>query len=372
MRQLPVALPGLLLAMLTMLAAGVAADHLGRALLAAQGLAGGKSPLSEISLSVLLGLLVANTVGVPEACQPGLKLAVKTMLRLGIVLVGIRLSFLEALRLGAAGIPLVMTILATGLAASTWLARRLALSLRLGLLAAASTAICGVTAALAVGSAIEADDDEVAYTVANVTLFGLAAMLVYPYLAHAVFAGRSASVGLFLGTAIHDTAQVVGAALSYRELYADPRAFDIATVTKLTRNVFLVAVVPLLAWHHARSGQSPGGEAREVRALDHFPGFVLAFLGMALLRTIGDLGTSDGGPAFGLLPPGTWKAAIDALGSTASNLALGTAMAAVGLTTRLASLRKLGLRPFWVGLGSALSVGAVALVAAGILGPYVG
>jgi hypothetical protein len=83
----------------------------------------------------------------------------------------------------------------------------------------------------------------VAYTVANVTLFGLVAMLFYPYLAHALFGAASGAVGLFLGTGIHDTSQVMGASLSYKELFRDERALQVATVTKLTRNVFLVAVV---------------------------------------------------------------------------------------------------------------------------------
>ena len=174
---------------------------------------------------------------------------------------------------------------------------------RLSTLAAASTAICGVTATVAVAPTIDADDREVAYTIANVTLFGIVAMFVYPYVAHALFAATSASAGLFLGTSIHETAQVMGAALSYREVFHDEAAMKIATVTKLTRNVCLVAVVPVLAWLHSRS---QGSQSKRVNVLKLFPLFVLAFSpwrscapsAMPRSRTVSPT-------AFGMHPPGS-------------------------------------------------------------------
>ena len=82
-------------------------------------------------------------------------------------------------------------------------------------------------------------------------------MLVYPYLAHAVL-GSSETIGLFLGTAVHDTSQVVGAALTYKQVYDDDVVLRVATVTKLTRNIFLAAVIPLLTWMHIRSRRRAG------------------------------------------------------------------------------------------------------------------
>src|SRR5688500_13650404 len=116
---------------------------------------------------------------------------------------------------------------------------------------AAGTSICGVTANVSTAPVIQADEREVAYAVANDVTFGLFGMLVYPYVAHALLR-PSETVGLFLGTAIHDTSQVVGAALTYRQMYDDDVVLRVATVTKLTRNLFLAAVIPLLAWMHMR------------------------------------------------------------------------------------------------------------------------
>ncbi|HEY1435356.1 MAG TPA: putative sulfate exporter family transporter, partial [Thermoanaerobaculia bacterium] len=158
-------LPGLLLAIAVMFAAGQAAHWLGAGLLRLQGVdpAGRASPISGISMAIILGLLAANTLGTPAVFRPGLAFAVKRMLRLGIILVGIRLSIFDVVKLGAWGVPIVTLIIVVALVAATFFARALGVSDRLGTLAAASTAICGVTAALSVGPVIEAEESEVAY-----------------------------------------------------------------------------------------------------------------------------------------------------------------------------------------------------------------
>lgn len=364
-------LPGLALAALTTWIAQLLARWLGALVLQAQGLdpARAGSPVSAISVAVVLGLIVANTVGLGVRFEAGLRWTVRWVLRLGIILVGLKLSVIDVLQVGAVGIPMVAAIVAAALASTLWIARRAGLSRQLGSLAAASTAICGITATLAIAPSIEADDREVAYTVANVTLFGLAAMLVYPYLAHLLFDGSAAAAGLFLGTAIHDTSQVMGAALSYRELFGDERALEVATIAKLLRNAFLVAVVPALAFMHSRRA---GAAAGRPPLASLFPRFVLAFLAMAALRTLGDWGLETKGVALGLLEAAQWEGAIRFLGETVSVLALGTALAAVGLTTRLAALRDLGLRPMGVGFGAAAGVGVAAAIAAHLAGPLLG
>ena len=364
------AIPGLVLAVVVMLVAGALARVLGGGLLRIEGIdpSGRPSPVSAISVAVLLGLAVANTTRTAAVFRPGLAFAVRRVLRLGIILVGVKLSIFDVVKLGAWGIPVVAAIILAALFVATRLARALGLSDRLGTLAAASTAICGVTAAVAVGPAIDADESEIAYTVANVTLFGLAAMLAYPYFAHALFGSHSGSIGLFLGTGIHDTSQVMGAALSYKELFGDETAFDVATVTKLTRNVFLAAVVPGLAFLHARRAGKTGGRV-EVRK--YFPLFVLGFLAMAVVRSVGDAGVVAGGRAFGAWSAEAWKDVTKTLGETWAGAALGTAMAGVGLTTNLRSLRVLGARPLYLGALSAAFVAGLALLLAALVGPHV-
>ncbi len=363
-------LPGVGAALVVMLAGFWLADQIGQAILAAQGLAG-SSPVSGVPVAIVLGLLLRNTLPVPAALTPGLKFATTTILRAGIVLVGIRLSLFDVVKLGLAGLPVVVAAIATGLVFVTWFNRKLGLPPRLGTLIAAGTSICGVTAIVSVAPAIEADEREVAYAVANVVAFGLFGMLFYPYLAHAVL-GSSETIGLFLGTAIHDTSQVVGASLTYKQVYGDDVVLRVATVTKLTRNIFLAAVIPFLTWQHIRSSQKTGTARKKTSWQALVPGFVIGFLAMAIVRSAGDATLGSGGAAFGLWDGAAWTSLTKQLGDYwASQILLGTAMAAVGLNTSFAVFKGVGLKPFAVGMAGALAVGSVGMTMAVIFGRYV-
>ena len=367
--------PGILAALAVMVVGFWLADLIGRGILAAQGLASGSSPISGVPVAIVLGLLLRNAFPLPAALAPGLKFCVTTVLRLGIVLVGIRLSAFDVARLGIAGLPVVLAAVAAGLLFVTWFNRRLGLPPRLGTLIAAGTSICGVTAIVSTAPAIDADEREVAYAVANVVAFGLFGMLAYPYLAHLVLA-RSETVGLFLGTAIHDTSQVVGASLTYRQMYADDVVLRVATVTKLTRNLCLAGVIPLLTWLHLRSLRSTqahgAGTRKAISWKTLVPLFVVGFVAMAFVRTIGDAMLQSGGLAYGVWDAIGWTAVTNYLGDFwASRILLGTAMAAVGLNTSFAVFKGVGAKPFAVGLVGALVVGAVGMTMAVIFGRFV-
>ena len=366
-------IPGVLAAIAVMLAGFWLADQIGHAILAAQGLSG-SSPISGVPVAIVLGLLLRNLLPLPDSLTPGLKFATNSVLRAGIVLVGIRLSVFDVLKLGLAGLPVVVAAITTGLVFVTWFNRRLGLPPRLGTLVAAGTSICGVTAIVSTAPAIDADEREVAYAVANVVAFGLFGMLVYPYLAHAVLS-RSETIGLFLGTAVHDTSQVVGAALTYKQMYADDVVLRTATVTKLTRNIFLAVVIPVLTWLHVRETggrNTPASATSSDSWTRYVPGFVIGFLAMAVVRSIGDATLSSSGLAYGAFDASQWKALTDFIGDTvASRYLLGTAMAAVGLSTSFYVFKGVGLKPFVVGLAGALVVGSVGMVMAVIFGRFV-
>jgi uncharacterized integral membrane protein (TIGR00698 family) len=363
-------LPGIVAALSVMIAGYWLADVLGRAIMSAQGLGTGSNPVSGVPVAIVLGLLLRNAFGLPASLAPGLKFCVTTVLRLGIVLVGIRLSAFDVARLGLAGLPVVLAAVAAGLGFVTWFNRRLGLPPRLGTLVAAGTSICGVTAIVSTAPAIDADEREVAYAVANVVAFGLFGMLVYPYFAHALLA-RSESIGLFLGTAIHDTSQVVGASLTYRQMYGDDIVLRVATVTKLTRNLFLAAVIPLLTWMHFRHS-TPAHAATRPGLQTLLPAFIIGFVAMAVVRTLGDAMLQRSGLAFGIWNQAAWSSLTNQVGDFwASRVFLGTAMAAVGLSTSFAVFKGVGARPFAVGFAGALVVGAVGLVMAALFGSYV-
>lgn len=203
------------------------------------------------------------------------------------------------------------------------------------------------------------------------------AMLTYPFVAHWLFSGNSFQAGLFLGTSVHETAQVAGAGLVYEEYFeqGNGQALNVATVTKLVRNLGLLVVVPALSiYYHkqeqqrassaiASSSSSSSSSLQRPSWWSMIPLFVFGFAGMSLVRSIGDMGlTSDeNSKAFGVLSAGQWLACYNFL-KQAAELCLGIAMAAVGLGTSYGGIRKIGGRPMLVGFFSAAVVGVVSIV----------
>jgi uncharacterized integral membrane protein (TIGR00698 family) len=364
--QIPSLLPGLLASFLLAWLSIWLSDWIGETLLGFD-----KTPVSAVMLAILLGLAIRAAVPMPKALKPGLGFSVKKVLRLGIILLGIRLTFLDVFRLGAYGVPIVLLCITSAVFVTTRINSWLKLPERLGALIAVGTSICGVSAIVATGPAIDAEDEEVAYAVAVITLFGLAATIAYPYLANAIFGAEALRVGLFLGTSVHDTSQVVGAAKAYADVFSAPQALDVATVTKLVRNVFMAAVIPFMTFYTSRRAGDPGeSSGRSTRFLRLLPLFVIGFLVMALIRSIGDVGVNAGGAAFGLWDSSNWEGIIGFVKGLAENLMV-VALAGVGLSTSFRTFKGLGIKPFLAGLGAALAVGIVSYIAISLLGSFV-
>ena len=163
---------GIALAVAVSLAAGYAADFMGVSLL---GFA--KSPISPIMMAIVIGMVVANTVSLPASLVTGLRFCASTVLRVGIMLLGIRLSLVSAGTSALLALPFVLVAIAVGLTTVGLLGRNMGLSRQLSGLIAVGTSVCGVTAIVATAPIIEADQAEVSYSVACITVFGLAAML---------------------------------------------------------------------------------------------------------------------------------------------------------------------------------------------------
>lgn len=343
-----VVLPGIVIAGLLALAGRELSDLIGIELLGFE-----TSPLSPILVAILLGLLIRNAIGLPEAYQPGLRLCLQRVLRFGVALLGLRVSLALLGTIGSAALPIVLATITTALVGVTLINRVLGLPSRLGALIAVGTAICGNSAIVATAPVIGARENEVSYAVGCVTLFGLVALVGYPFVANELFAADARAAGLFLGSAIHDTAQVAGAALLYFQQFDAPDTLDAALVTKLLRNTFMVAVIPAMAMIHRSEEAEPGRKTPSF--LQAVPIFVLGFLACAVLRSIGDSGDA---PFGGALSSEAWQRIIE-IGTAASTWCLTLAMAAVGLGTDLGHLRTLGVRPLLVGLAAALTVGVV-------------
>jgi uncharacterized integral membrane protein (TIGR00698 family) len=343
-------LPGVGLAALLAALGTTISDFLGTRLLGFK-----ESPLSPIVVAVALGLLIRNTIGVPAAYEKGLRLCLKGVLRLGIVLLGLRLGLADAGDITTRGLPIIVVTIATALLTVTWLNNRLGLSRRLGALIAVGTSICGISAIVATGAAIDADEDEISYAAACITIFGLLGLFCYPFYSHWMFGpGHPQLAGLFMGSSIHDVSQTAGAGLMYQQQFGSHEALDVAVVVKLMRNVCMAFLIPLMAVLYHRNGTAAAQHATHQRQkLSQFvPAFILLFLAMVVLRSVGD---------HALTAPAAvahWKGLI-ADANAGALWCLMLAMASVGLGTGLAKLRSIGIKPFCVGLAAAFLVAAV-------------
>jgi uncharacterized integral membrane protein (TIGR00698 family) len=338
-------IPGLLVAFALAVAGNLLADRLALSL----GL--GAGAISGIMVAILLGLALGNLFKLPATLKPGIGFAVKRVLRLGIVLLGLKLSIVEVGSIGLKSLPVILVTIPAAILIVTYLGRRLGLPDRLGTLIAVGTSICGNTAIVAVSPTIGAKEEETSYAVACITVFGLFAMLAYPFVAHWLFGGDAFKAGLFLGSSVHDTSQVAGAGMVYSDFYNDPQALNVATVTKLERNLSMLLVIPLMSiLYHRRSSEGTAPPPWWTMV----PLFVVGFACMSALRTIGDLGDRP----FGLLTPEQWHAFLD-VSKHVSTYCLGIAMAGVGLGTSIKGLKAMGLKPLGLGLVSALIVGII-------------
>lgn len=324
-------------------------------------------PLSGIPVSILLGMTINNTLGVSKMFQSGVTYSTKTILQGGIVAVAAKLSFVELMTTGSAGLPVVVASVGAGLTLIPMAGRLAGLPREMSLLLTAGTSICGVTAITALAPAINANNRDIAVAVANTVAFGTIGMITYPYLFHAL-CHSSEHVGMCLGVAIHDTSQVLGAAMSYNETFGDDVALKTAAITKLTRNLGLAFAIPGLTYAHAIEQQSKQQETNtegiigdSISGLNTFqkyvPPFLVAFVGMSCLRSTGDLFLDEEHLEL-------FQQTMGFIGSDISKYALGTAMAGVGLSTSVSSLKGVGWKPFAVGGAGALTVGGIGFTVA--------
>jgi len=292
-------------------------------------------PIADVSVALLLGLVVSQaTDSRRHLLRPGSTFASQVLLRAGIVLLGARLSLAQIASIGLPAAVVVAVTMSVVFAVVLVGARAARIDGTLAVLLAVGTAVCGNSAIIATAPVIGARGREVAYAVATITLFGTAAIFIYPAVGHLTGMSDTA-FGLWTGIAVNDTSQVVAAGSAY-----SAHALEVATVVKLIRNSLMAPLLLLIAWGWARGGASNVGSKAGIRRA--VPLFVLGFLAMAALRSGG-------------LIDAQWASSLDA----AARLLILIALAGVGLSIRLGDLRSVGPRPLGLGLAAAVAAGAV-------------
>lgn len=329
-------LPGLVLSAAAAAVAVVAARLLG-----------GISPLL---IAILLGAVVANLGTLPTVFEPGVTVASRRLLRIGVALLGLQLLLPNVLALGWGTLAVVAAVVGLGIAGSMALGKLLGIGWTQRLLIACSFSICGAAAAAAVDGVVNARKRELVTTIALVVVFGTVMIPALPAAA-AALGLDSTQAGMWAGAAIHEVAQVVaaGGALDAGSSAAavGGGALAIAVTVKLARVALLAPVVAWIGVASRRRTATP----TQTRRPPLVPLFLVGFLACVALRATGVLG-----PAW-----------LDAARLTQTAL-LTAAMFALGTGVRLSVLRGVGWRPFALAAASTIIVAATALTGVLLVG----
>lgn len=296
----------------------------------------GLRAVSPLVLAVLLGMVARGVLGRGgrAVTRPGVAFTVRPLLRVAVMLLGAQVTVDRIAALGGGGLAVVAAALAACLGFSAWLGRALRVEPGLARLIGAGTAICGASAVLAVTSATRADEEDVAYAIACVTLCGTLSMLLYPLLAEGLALAPRA-YGLWAGASIHEVGQAVATAFQNGR-----EAGEVGTIAKLWRVALLAPVVIGMGLVEARRGGNVPGPRPAL-----LPWFVTGFLILIAANSAG------------LLP----DAARQAAGWVAPFL-LAMALGAMGLDADPAKLCARGPRPLLLGLGATLFLASVSLI----------
>jgi uncharacterized integral membrane protein (TIGR00698 family) len=301
----------------------------------------GVSALSPLILSIVIGAGLHNVVGTPAWAKPGVTFSLRRVLRLGVILLGLQLTAGQVVEVGAGGLFIIAATLITTFMFTTWLGRTMGVERKLTQLIAAGTSICGASAVIATNTVTEGSDEDVAYAIACVTIFGSIAMLGYPMLPGLLHLDAH-GFGLWTGASIHEIAQVVAAAFQDGQA-----AGEFGTIAKLSRVTLLAPVVITLGVLAVRRG----GAASQPAKQPPIPWFVLGFIALIAVNSMIAI------PAAAK----AWTAGM-------TTFLLSMSLAAMGLETDFAKLRAKGAKPLMLGAAASLFIAAFSLTLIKLMG----
>lgn len=303
--------------------------------------------VSPLVIAVVLGALVANLGLLPESSRSGLGYASRKLLRVGIVLLGLQLSFAQIGELGAPGLILVVVVVAITFTGTQWLGRKMGLSHGLSLLVATGFSICGASAIAAMRPVSDADDDEMTYAIALVTICGTLAIFVLPAVGEFInFSG--VRFGSWVGASVHDVAQTVATASS-----GNQDAEQAAIVVKLTRVMLLAPLVAGVSFARRQKlnrTNTPRSGNPQTKLPPIVPLFILGFIAAISLNSIFDLSPS-------VLDNAKWI----------EKSLLACALVGLGTGVDAKKLRLVGSRPLVLGLISWLLIATLSGVGVAVL-----
>jgi uncharacterized integral membrane protein (TIGR00698 family) len=304
---------------------------------------GGKNPIEAAVIAIILGILSRNSGLLPGIFLPGIR-AFEKILILGIVLIGASLNFQTIGSQGAKILAIIVTSMTVSFFVIYFFGKIFRLPLALAVLLAVGTTICGGSAIAVTAPLIKAREEETSYAIGTIALWGFIAILLYPKIAQAM-AVTDTHFGIFAGTAIHSTPQVVGAGFIFSDL-----AGKTATAVKLVRNCFMVPVAFLIALWYTHMAGSPEKKKTRVDVVRAFPWFLFGYFFLAVLNTLGYF-SAEGINAF----------------NTGGKFLILLGLAGIGLNTVFSSFKKVGLKPLLVGFLGSMVVAGCSILMIGLL-----
>ena len=282
---------------------------------------------SPMIIGIILGMLYANSLRnhLPETWVPGIQFCSKTLLRLGIILYGFRLTFMDVVAVGLPGIIIDVVVVTVTIIGGYWLGKALKMDRDIALLTSIGSGICGAAAVLGAESTIQTKPYKTAVAVATVVIFGTISMFLYPIAYRAGILNLSPEeMGIYAGATLHEVAHAVGAGNAM-----GPEISDVAVIVKMIRVMLLVPVLLVLGYWVAISAVKQGVTGTAAKGKVAVPWFALGFLAVI------------GFNSFGLLP----QSAVDVINYIDTFL-LTMAMVALGAETSIDKFKKAGAKPF--------------------------
>ena len=298
-------------------------------------------------IAMFIGMLLNTVLKKTSVFASGAKFTSKKILKFAIILLGLSLNITTILNVGKLSLAVMVFTLLTCFGGGYFIGKALGLNWKLSNLISAGTGICGGSAIAAIAPTIDAEDTDVAYAMSATFLFDMAMILLFPVMGRALGMTDQA-FGIWAGTAVNDTSSVVATGYAFSE-----GAGDFATMVKLTRTLAIIPTVVIFALIQLRlkrkeaeaMGRDGGEQKANVSIVKIFPWFILGFLGMSILASVC--------PIPGAVVSGT---------KAVSKFLMVCALAAIGLNTSFADMKKAGLKPMAHGFIISALVVIVALL----------
>ncbi|MGG5252260.1 YeiH family protein [Neobacillus sp. SM06] len=293
------------------------------------------SIMGQLVLAILLGMIFSAAFTYPVSYSAGIAFSNKKLLRLGIILLGMRLNLADIYHAGSkvffiAVINIIFTLIIV-YSISKWFG----VEKNLGILTACGTAICGAAAVVAIAPQIKANEQDTAIGAATVAVLGTIFTLVYTFL-YPILNLTAKGYGVFTGSTLHEIAHVIAAAAP-----GGAEAVDLAVIVKLTRVALLVPVAIIIGFIAERGKEKSEKRKKSFSSLP-IPWFIFGFLAVSGINTLG------------IVPSSVAQTIV-----TISYLLIAMAMAGLGLNVNLQAFRRFGFKSFLAGLAGSVLLSAL-------------